>query len=441
MRYLGSAVLLLGAAFLLQTTTARCATTSSIESVDNLIEFMQRSGVSPRLVWANDFASSVTGGERTGAANAGGMIFGADLDAFRMVGLPGATMHITFARYYGHSVAANDIGMTQKIQGYWYPKHQWQLAQLSWEQDSSSSHINVLAGRINATWQFARSNYGCRFVSAPDCPNQLTDTTGGFSGFPYVNWGARVRYQPDARYIAIGAFEINPSRRSSHGLDWGTGKATGVMLPAEIGHETSFASDPYPHTFKLGVWYNSASYTDPRLNTRGKSRVLFGGAPRGYSGGRYGIYALGDKVVWKPDPDSNSRSLALFGSILAPLDGNEIYTLQSTNGFVWNGPLAGRPNDSLNFQATWFMFSNKQVGFEDDLLRKRKSSDRFSRNQIMLELNYSYQLMPALTVVPNLQFIANPDVLGRPAGVKSVPGSVFALGVRMMFNLGGTGGQ
>ncbi len=208
----------------------------------------------------------------------------------------------------------------------------------------------------------------------------------------------------------------------------------------EVGYQTSFATDPYPGTLKLGGWYNSSDYTDPRLNTRGASRVLFGGAAREYERGRYGVYALGDKVVWKPDPNSNTRNLALFGSFAAPLDNAETYTLQSTAGLIWGGPLASRPHDALNFQATWFMFSRKQVGFEDDLLRKVQSRERFSRDEIMLELNYSYSLLPWLSIVPNLQYIVHPDVLGKPAGITRVPANALVLGVRVMFNLGGPGG-
>ncbi len=148
------------------------------------VDRLRDEGVSLRFVWANDWAGSVRGGERLGATNGGGAVGGADLDMGKLAGIEGGKMHITFARYYGHSVAADDIGVVQKIQGYWYPKRQWQLAQLTWEQNFAASHINVLAGRLNATWQFNRSTYGCRFVSAPDCPYQLTNTSGGFSGFP-----------------------------------------------------------------------------------------------------------------------------------------------------------------------------------------------------------------------------------------------------------------
>ncbi|HEY4294071.1 carbohydrate porin [Luteibacter sp.] len=418
--------------------TAPAATKDDKSPVDR----WRDEGVSLRFVWSNDWAGSVRGGERVGATNGGGAVGGADLDMAKLAGIEGGKVHITFSRYYGHSVAADDIGVVQKIQGYWYPKRQWELAQLTWEQQFSSSHINVLAGRMNATWQFARSTYGCRFVSAPDCPYQLTNTSGGFTGFPYVNWGARVKYQPDARYVSIGAFEINPDRRNNNGLDWGIGKATGVLIPVEVGYGTSFANDPYPKHLMIGGWYNSARFTDPELNTRGLHRGLVGGTARNYEGGRYGLYLLADKVVWKPDPTRNTRNLALFGSVTGPMDNAENYTLQSTVGMLWTGLSAARPTDSLGFQATLFRFSRKAVGFEDDLVHKNSgANDHFARNEWMTELNYSYKLLPVVSLVPNLQYIVHPDILGNTVGVNRVSANAIVVGLRVMVNMGGPGSR
>ncbi|UPG85175.1 carbohydrate porin [Luteibacter aegosomatis] len=408
------------------------------ESDDNVVERLKDEGVKLRFVWANDWAASVRGGERVGATNGGGAVGGADFDTGKLFGIKGGTIRLTFARYYGHSVAADDIGVIQKIQGYWYPKRQWQLAQLSWEQQWDN-HVNLMAGRMNATWQFARSTYGCRFVSAPDCPYQLTNTTGGFSGFPYVNWGARVKYEPDARYVSIGAFEINPERRNNHGLVWGFHDSTGVMVPVEVGYETSFKTDPYPRHLKIGGWYNSADFTDPELNAKGQHRALLGGAARNYAGGRYGLYVLGDQVVYKPDPNSDTRNLAVFGSLTGPLDNAETYTLQSTAGFLWTGLSATRPTDSLGFQATWFRFSRKAVGFENDTIVKNHGTGTFKRDELMTELNYSYKLTPALSLVPNLQYIVHPDILGNTVGVKKVSSNDIVVGLRVMLNLGGPG--
>lgn len=425
-------------AVLAQSTADSVASTGSAKGP---VDKLRDEGIALRFVLSNDYAASVRGGERLGGTNGGGAVGGADLDMQKLFGITGGKMHITFSRYYGHSVAADDVGVLQKIQGYWYPKRQWELAQLSWEQQFAQSHLNLLVGRINATWQFARSTYGCRFVAAQDCPFQLTNTTGGFSGFPYVNWGARLKYQPDARYISIGAFEVNPDRRNNNGVNWGLNNATGVMIPVEVGYETTFASDPYPRHLKIGGWYNSAAFTDPRLNTRGLPRALAGGTARTYAGGRYGLYVLGDKVIYKPDANSNTRNVAIFGSVTGPLDNAETYSMQATGGVIWNGPMARRPNDSLGFQATLFRFSKKEVGYENDLIAKQGSSERFSRNETMLELNYSYKLFPVVSIVPNVQYIIHPDILGNTAGMNRVPANALVVGLRAMLNMGGPGSQ
>jgi porin len=417
------------------------ATADAPKGKQGPVDKLRDDGISLRFVWANDWAASVRGGERLGATNGGGAVGGADFDMAKLAGIEGGKIHLTFSRYYGHSVAADDIGVLQKIQGYWYPKRQWELAQLTWEQDFKASHINVLAGRINATWQFGRSTYGCRFVSAPDCPYQLTNTSGGFTGFPYVNWGARVKYQPDARYVSIGAFEINPERRNNNGLNFGLNDSTGVLIPVEVGYETSFKTDPYPKHLKIGGWYNSAPFTDPELNTKGLHRGLVGGTARSYDGGRYGVYVLADKVVYKPDPNSDTRNLAVFASATGPLDNAENYTLQSTGGFLWTGLSSARPTDSIGLQATWFRFSRKAVGFEDDLITKNKGDGHFKRDELMTELNYTYKLTPALRITPNLQYIVHPDVLGNTVGVKRVPANALVIGLRVMLWLGGPGSQ
>jgi porin len=413
------------------------ATVSSAKK--GLVDTLRDEGIALRFVLSNDWAASVRGGERLGSTNAGGAVGGADFDMNKLFGIRGGRLRVTFARYYGHSVAADDIGITQKVQGYSYPARQWQLAQLSWVQTFSEQHLTVTAGRMNATWQFARSTYGCRFVSAPDCPYQMTLTTGGFSGFPYVNWGGKVKYQPSARYVSLGAFEINPTRRLNHGLDFTTQNKTGVMVPVEAGYETSFATDPYPRHYKVGAWYNSADYADPRLNTRGLRRGLAGGSARMYDGGRYGMYALGDQVVYRPDPETSKRNLAVFGSVSGPFDNAEIYTMQATGGFFWTGPFAARPRDTLGLQATYFKFSKKQVGFENDLIGKANSTESFSRNETMFELNYGYSVLPVLTVVPNLQYIVHPDILGNTVGVNRVPANALVIGLRVMLNMGGPG--
>jgi porin len=101
-----------------------------------------------------------------------------------------------------------------------------------------------------------------------------------------------------------------------------------------------------------------------------------------------------------------------------------------------------RPNDSLGFQGTLFRFSRKAVGYEDDVIHKGSgTNDHFARNEWMTELNYSYKLFPVVSLVPNLQYIVHPDILGNTVGVKRVPANAIVIGLRVMVNMGGPGSQ
>ncbi|MGN5666432.1 carbohydrate porin, partial [Xanthomonas citri pv. mangiferaeindicae] len=237
--------------------------------------------------------------------------------------------------YYGDSLSQRQIGNGVKVQGYWYPQQQAQLAQLTWEQVFADGRWQLVAGRMNTTWQFARSRYGCRFVGASDCPFQLSQADGGFVGFPYVNWGAKLRYKHDANYVSVGAFELNPQRKNTHGLDWSTADSNGVLGTLEVGYEPDPARGQGAPRYLAGLWYNSADYSDLRYNQAGGLRGLVGGPARLYDGGRWGAYAMGERALYRPQGMASKRMLVAFGNIAAPFDAHQVYDLQVTAGLYY----------------------------------------------------------------------------------------------------------
>jgi porin len=402
-------------------------------------QWLDEHGIAPRFVWSNDYARNADGGLARGDRNAGGVVAGADLDLERLFGIPGATVHATGAWYYGDSLSQRQIGNAVKVQGYWYPQQQAQLAQLTWEQAFDDGRWQLVAGRMNTTWQFARSRYGCRFVGASDCPFQLSQADGGFVGFPYVNWGAKLRYKPGAAYVSVGAFELNPQRKNNNGFDWSTADSNGVLGTLEVGYEPDPALGRGAPRYLAGVWYNSADYGDLRYNRSGGLRGLVGGQARMYDGGRWGVYAMGERALYRPQGMGSKRMLVAFGNLAAPLDSRQVYDLQATVGLYYSGPFASRPADGLGLMANYYRFSADQQGYMNDLLRRRGATPDISRNETMFELNYSYRVgqLP-LSVVPNVQYIVHPDILGNPAA-RRAPDDALVIGLRVMVNIGGLG--
>jgi len=391
-------------------------------------------GVLPRLRYVQSFAANPVGGITQGTDTSGVVIFGADVNLGKVVRLPGAQLHVTFAQFYGHELATDHIGTRTKVQSFYYPKKQFELAELTYEQNLFDGRLNVLVGRANATGEFARSTYGCRFQNVADCPFELTQAVAGFPGFPYVNWGGRVRYNPtQGTYVKAGAFETNSTRNTNSGFDWGLNHSTGFVVPAEAGYGTDFDTDAYPRHAKIGGWYNSAPYTDPFLNTRGQSRGQFGGKPLLYSGGRAGLYALGDQVVYRYNRET-TRNVAVFGTVAGPFDGEGIFAFQGVAGAIWSGPFASRAGDQIGLLGSYIRLSNKEDGFLNALLQKAHSPTSVSRNQFIFEANYNYRLVEGVFLASSLQYIVNPDQISRQSATRA-PRDALVVGLKLALNV------
>ncbi len=390
-------------------------------------------GILPRLRYIDAFAANPVGGLKQGADNSGVVIFGADMDLGRIAGIPGGLIHASFAQLYGHELSTDNIGSRTKVQSYYYPYKQFELSELTYEQSLFGDKLNLLAGRANATGEFARDTFGCRFENVADCPLELTQLVGGFPGFPYVNWGGRVRVRPTPNlYIKAGAYEIEPNRNKNSGFAWDATSASGFVMPVEIGYGTTFADDDHPRNFKAGMWYNSAPYNDPLLNTKHTSRALFGGAPLTHPGGRTGGYLLADQMVWRHD-NGSQRGVTVFGAAAAPFDPSEAFAFQGVLGAVWTGAFDARPADQIGVLANFIQLSRKENQYLDGLLRKAHSPGFIPQSGYVFEVNYGYRIVPGVTLQPTLQYLVNPDDISRTS-TKVAPRDAFVVGVKFSVN-------
>lgn len=408
---------------------------TALEPVVRVGQQLYDAGILPRARYVQSFAGNPTGGLSQGVDTSGVVLFGADLDMAKLAGIQGGQVHATFAQFYGHELSTDHIGSRTKVQSFYYPKKQFELAELTYEQSLFDKQLSFVVGRANATGSFARSTYGCRFQNVADCPFELTQAVAGFPGFPYVNWGGTMRYNPTPTlYAKAGAFETNSTRNSNSGFAWGLEHSTGYVVPFEVGYGTEYSSDPYPRHFKLGGWYNSAPYNDPYLSTRNRSRALFGGAPLTYSGGRRGAYALGDQVVWRPDNGPGQRGIAVFATTGVPFDGKGLFSFQGVAGGIWTGPFPSRPADQIGLLGTYIRLSDKEDGYVNDLLLKARSKSFVSRNQAIFEANYNYKLTEGIYLAGSMQYLVNPDPISRPSA-KFAPKNALVLGLKLSISM------
>ena len=352
-----------------------------------------------------------------------------------MFGWSGASFHTTVYRDYGLSLNALVTGTYTKQQYiYKNPYPRWHLGLFSYEQKALDDRLDIQVGRLGGTTYFGHLMVNCQFVSANTCgePRMLVSETG-LSLLPSATWGGNVRYKTtESTYVNVGAFEVNPAVQPSNGLDGEIKHATGYTIPIEFGW---VKNDPktvqYPFELKGGVYTSTAPLTDVNLNTKGQPLGIDGGTAATDHHVRDGFYIMGDKVIWRPDPDS-PRSFNVFGGWVQQLEQQEIMHQQIYTGFVMTGPFASRPYDTFGLNISEFELTSGERAFLAEEREKAGGSGRNARHQFAYDFTYSVHLVKGLELMPSFQYIVHPDNSSIPK-TPILPKNlvVYAIGLRV----------
>ncbi|GGF41738.1 porin [Aliidongia dinghuensis] len=394
-------------------------------------------GIFFRGHYVGEGAANPSGGLSQSSRYTGQVDIGADFDMGKIANLGNSAIHLTFSDRHGQNLAAKDIGNSISVQEVYGGGQTYKLTELSWDQALWDDHVEFLVGRTDAPSDFAASSFYCNFQTNSTCGNSsLFGQDNALNYYPVGVWGGRITIKPTPRlYGQIGAYEQDPNQGSSqtHGFDFGVDRATGYVLPVELGYQTNFSSDPYPRHYKIGMFYDSGPYSDPFFDVNHNSAALTGLAHEQHSG-RTSIYGLFDQMVWRPDP-SSQRGLYIFGGVTAGTDSSQLADYFLQFGTLYKGPFEGRDADAIGFVITDLHWGNHTMDFlRDSRIAAGGSATTQNPNEVMMELNYGAQVTPWLRVTPNLQYIINPDNLPEPALKKNID-DTFVVGLKFVIGL------
>jgi len=402
--------------------------------VQNLID----DGVNLRASLVDQYARNPTGGVYQGSRNVGQFYVGADLDLAKMFGWSGASFHVTVYRDYGLSLNALDTGTYTKQQYiYKNPYPRWHLGLFSYEQKALDDRLDIQVGRLGSTTYFGHLVVNCQFISANTCgePRMLVSETG-LSLLPSATWGGNVKYKTtENTYVDVGAFEVNPEVQPSNGLDWEIKHSTGYTVPLEFGWVNNNPRNvQFPFELKGGVYMSTAPLTEVDTNTKGLPLGIYGGTAAIDHHVRDGFYLMGDKVIWRPDPDS-PRSFNVFGGWVQQLEQQEIMHQQIYAGFVMTGPFASRPFDTLGLNVSSFQLTNGEQAYLAEERAKLGGSGWNARHQFAYDLTYSIHLVKGLELMPSVQYIVHPDNSAIPK-TPILPRNLFAYAIGLRADIG-----
>ena len=120
----------------------------------------------------------------------------------------------------------------------------------------------------------------------------------------------------------------------------------------------------------------------------------------------------------------------MFGSIYYNFEDSNAIQHTLKGGLVKTGTFASRPSDTLNFGVAMIGFSSKEIDFLSAARRAGGGSGRVPSEEVVLEVNYGYQVAPGVVVRPNLQYIINPDSRYTPNFRRDIP-NAFVVGLQI----------
>ncbi len=392
---------------------------------------LKAAGVDLVFDFVGNFAANPIGGIRQGSAESHWVSTAADIDLEKLIGLSNTKIHIQGAWFSGDSLGRDSIGNSISFQQTWRPVAGPRLTQLNIEHDFGK--LNILVGRAAVNSYFNNSPFNCVFMSNTSC---LTAYGGisdiGITAFPNSSWTAKARYAINKRwYVQTGVFEYDNdlNLKGKGGLDFSLGKGTGVLIANEVGYQTAFADERLPRRYKAGVYINTDGGQSPYYDRNGASAVVSGLPRVAQEGNRVGLYAMADQTIQRAAGKS-TRNLALFGRVFYNVGNVAQLDWFASAGFVKTGTFKHRDADTIGFLISNTHFSNQQINYLRDLRAKAGGTGSPKSNEIIGEINYGFAAMPGVRILPNIQYVINPDPIFAPTRKTDIP-SAIVLGLRL----------
>jgi|SRR5579859_395434 len=388
---------------------------------------LEDAGIAPIGGFVGEFAANPSGGTRQGALFTGQISAGADLNMGTIANIPGATLHILATDRFGRDLSKDDIGNSIDVQEVYGGGMNARLSDFSWEQSLFSGRLNILAGRVSVVPDNAASSaIGCSFQTNATCPEpKFFARDSGITNPPVATWGGRVKlWATEKVYLQSGAYDVNPTQglHSQNGTNWTLSNSTGTFIPYEIGYATTLANDDLPRHYKLGGYYDSSRYSDPARAADGGFAAT-SGSPYASRRGRDALYGWVDQMVWRPDSDSDA-GITLFAGVMAATSDHVTQDFGAEGGVQWKGIFQGRRDDIAGFVVSDQRLSADATENIRLLRAKAGGFGAPSPDEVIFELNYQYAVSPAWFVMPNIQYVMNPDLLNTPSAPKNIPNAV-----------------
>ena len=350
------------------------------------------------------------------------------LDTARAFGWYGGLFNVSALDIHGRNLSADNLGSLQTSSGI-EADRALRLWEAWYDQKFlEEDRLDIKVGQQSVDQEFIFSPNGAYFLNTmfgwPLVPSY--DMPNGGPAYPLSDLGVRARWRPiDPVTLLVGVFNGNPAKNNGTDTD-----PAGTSFPLDGGTLTfaeiqytypAVGSMAYPgegaplgHTYRLGVWYDTESFSDQHIGIDGRSLASLqsNGLPLQHHG-NYSIYGVADQMVWRKASDPN-RSISVFGRVMGTPEGDRnLVDFSANGGIVMHEPVTGRTTDTLAVGMGFGHLSAAATAYDRDIaaLAHRTDPSSFSpirTHETFVEATYQYQVHPWWQVQPDVQYVINP---------------------------------
>ncbi len=331
--------------------------------------------------------SNPSGGENQGTNYSHIMIFQANADFEKMLGIKGGSLTISGAYNSGKDLSGK-IGNFYTISEacvnsgwYFYELYYSQNLSLPWD-DS----IVIKAGRMSMSDNFASLPvFGYLASGSMDSVPEAMFFASPFTASTTAAWGMVLEYETSNNLtFSYGLFQVPPNLNSTSwdGTNFGINSNDGYMMTFQMQWSPTFANG-LQGEYLIGGYYFDG-YDIAYLNSSGSKD----------SG--YGFYIQGQQQVWVNKANDSNFILVWCGTQYAPIEKISPVVWQVYAGMQFAGFIPNRSQDSIFISWTSGIFSDYY-------------NSGNSNCETVFEVNYLWQVNDNLSIQPVLQYVLNPN--------------------------------
>jgi len=418
--------------------------------VDGIRTAFGNDGINLGLQETSEILGNVSAGVHRGAEYDGLTTMCMTVDLSKMFGEDGGFVNISALQIHGRAFSADMLRTLQTASDI-EADRTTRLWELWYQRPLLGGMADVRIGQQSLDQEFMISQYSALFLNAamgwPALPS--LDLYAGGPAYPLSSLGMRFTLRPTPALTLLGGvFDDNPSggpfdsdSQLRDGEASGTrfNLNTGALFIVELQYAINQPADDksgqpakpsgLPGTYKLGGWFDTASFPDQRFDNSGLSLAdpASSGVPRMHSGD-FSLYAIADQAVWLPDP-SGKESVGVFLRLFAAPADRNLSDFGMNAGISVKAPF-GDERGAFGIGYGLAQIGGRASALDRDTAMFTGTGIPVRSSESFVEVTYQYQVTPWWLVQPDFQYVFNPG-----AGISNPDNPTQRIGNETVFGV------